>query len=135
MRARRMMLLSVTAAYLALLVFAVFIPNSASERGQWFWPLIAFVPVGVLLLLLLGRRRWWLALGFSVLAALWMEAAQSAWMPAGYANLGDLAWSAGGALAGVGIAAALTTPRSRFMRAHHSHRVVSHAVGRGIAQD
>lgn len=118
------MLLSVTVVYLALLVFATFMPSSESARAQWFWPMIAFVPVGVLLLLLLGRRRWWAAFAFSLLASVWIEAAQSAWMPPGYAKLSDVAWSAAGALVGVGIAAMLTTPRSRAAAAVGSASVV-----------
>ena len=129
------MLLSVTVAYLALLVFATFMPSSETARSEWYWPVIAFVPVGVLLLLLLGRRRWWAAFAFSVLAAVWIEAAQSAWMPAGYAKLSDIVWSASGAMAGVAIAALLTGPRSRSMRAHEPHRVVTQADGREIPQD
>jgi glycopeptide antibiotics resistance protein len=130
-----MMLFGVTLVYLTLLVFATFMPSPASARDQWYWPVVAFVPVGVLLLLLLGRRRWWAAFAFSVLAAVWIETAQSAWMPAGYARLSDVAWSAAGAIIGVVIASMLTAPRSRLMRAHESHRVVSQAGSREIPQD
>ena len=50
-----MMLFSVTLVYLTLLVFATFMPSPVHARDLWYWPVIAFVPVGVLLLLLLGR--------------------------------------------------------------------------------
>ncbi|WP_309615574.1 VanZ family protein [Salinibacterium sp.] len=135
MRMRRVILLSVTVLYLAALVCATFMPNSAASRSQWFWPVIAFLPVGVLLVLLLGRRRWWAAFGFSVLAAVWIEAAQSAWMPVGYANLSDVALSSMGALAGVAIATMLSAPRSRSPRAHGSPRVVTQTDSREIPQD
>ena len=130
-----MMLFSVTLVYLALLVFATFMPGPAPAHHQWYWPVIAFVPVGVLLLLLLGRRRWWAAFAFSVLAAVWIETAQSAWMPAGYARLSDVAWSAAGAIVGVVIASMLTAPRSRLMRVDESHGVASHSGSREIPQD
>lgn len=130
-----MLLFSVTLVYLTLLVFATFMPSPAHARDLWYWPVIEFVPVGVLLLLLLGRRRWWAAFAFSVLAAVWIEAAQSAWMPAGYARLSDVAWSAAGAIVGVVIASMLTAPRSRLMRAHESHRVVPQSSSREIPQD
>ena len=130
-----MMLFSVTLVYLTLLVFATFMPSPVHARDLWYWPVIAFVPVGVLLLLLLGRRRWWAAFAFSVLAAVWIEAAQSAWMPAGYARLSDVAWSASGAIVGVVIASMLTAPRSRLMRVHESHRVVPHGNAGEIPQD
>ena len=129
------MLFSVTVVYLALLVIATFMPTPASSRAEWFWPVIAFLPVGVLLLLLLGRRRWWAAFAFSVLAAVWIEAAQSAWMPVGYAKISDVAWAAAGALLGVTIAAMLTAPRARSMRTHEPHRVVGQAGNREIPQD
>ena len=129
------MLLSVTALYLAALVCATFVPNSAASRSQWFWPVIAFLPVGVLLVLSLGRRRWWAAFGFSILAAVWIEAAQSAWMPVGYADVGDVALSSLGALAGVAIATILSVPRTGMPRAHQPHRVVTQADNREIPQD
>jgi glycopeptide antibiotics resistance protein len=130
-----MLLFSTTLVYLALLVFATFMPSPASARDPWYWPVIAFVPVGALMLLLLGRRRWWVALGFGVLTALWIETAQSAWMPADYARLSDVAWSAAGAILGIVIASILTAPRTRSMRAHEAHRVVPHAGTREIPQD
>lgn len=130
---RRMMLFTVTAVYLGLLVFATFMPSPPASRDQWFWPVIAFVPVGVLWLLLLGRRRWWAALGFSLLAAVWIEAAQSAWLPAGYARFSDVAWSAVGSIVGVGIASMLTTPRSRRVRP--SRGIVGQPGGREVRQD
>ncbi|MDJ0335595.1 VanZ family protein [Salinibacterium sp. G-O1] len=135
MPVKRMMLLCVNVAYLALLVFATFMPSSASSRDQWFWPVIAFVPVGVLLLLMLGRRRWWAAFAFSLLMAVWIEAAQSVWMPTGYAKLSDVAWSCIGAIAGIALAAMLTAPRSPLMRTHESHRVIAQAGHREIPQD
>ena len=135
MRTRRVILLSVTVVYLTLLVVATFMPSPLPSRAQWFWPVVAFLPVGVLLLLVLGRRRWWAAVAFSVLAAVWIEAAQSAWMPVGYADIGDVAWASVGALAGVAIAAMLTAPRGRVARAHEPHRVVHQADGREIPQD
>ena len=132
---RRVVLLSVTVVYLGLLVVATFLPNSVPSQVHWFWPVVAFLPVGVLLLLVLGRRRWWAALAFSVVAAVWIEAAESAWLPAGYADIRDVAAASLGALAGVAIATMLTAPRSRVRRAHEPHRVVLQAKTKEIPQD
>ncbi|MGL4339567.1 MAG: VanZ family protein [Rhodoglobus sp.] len=111
MRARRMILILVAVVYLSSLVVATFTLGLAVSREQWYWSLIAFVPVGLLFLLLLGCRRWWVASGFSLLAALWIEVAQSAWMPEGYASFTDVIWAGIGGLLGVGIAALLTIVR------------------------
>ncbi len=135
MRARRYILTGIAAIYFGALVGLTFVPGSGPVRGLWFVPFTAFVPVGVLLVLLLGRRRWWAAIAFAVLGSAWIEAAQTVWMPAGYADPADVVWAAAGAVAGVAITAALTSPRLRSMRAHEPHRIVPQAGRREIPQD
>ncbi len=135
MRARRYLLTGIAAIYFGALVGLTFVPGSASNRALWIWPFVAFVPVGILLLLLLGRRRWWAAVGFAVLGSAWIEAAQSVWMPAGYAEIADIAWASSGAVAGIVVAALLTSPRLRSMRSHEPHRIVAQAGRREIPQD
>lgn len=135
MRARRYLLTGIAAIYFGALVGLTFVPGSASNRALWIWPFVAFVPVGILLLLLLGRRRWWAAVGFAVLGSAWIEAAQSVWMPAGYAEIADIAWASSGAVAGIVVAALLTSPRLRSMRSHEPHRIVGQAGRREIPQD
>ena len=135
MRAKRYIVTGVAAVYFGTLIGLTFLPGSAANRSTWFWPLIAFVPVGILLVLLLGRRRWWAAVAFAVLGSAWIEAAQSIWMPDGYSEPGDVFWSSLGAIAGVLLAVILTSPRRRSMRAHESHRIVRQAGRREIPQD
>ena len=135
MRARRYLLTGIAAVYFGALIGLTFVPGSASNRTLWIWPFVAFVPVGIILVLLLGRRRWWAAIGFAVLGSAWIEAAQTVWMPVGYAELADIIWASSGAVAGVVIAVLVTSPRLRSMRAHESHRIVPQAGRREIPQD
>jgi hypothetical protein len=135
MRARRYLITGIAAIYFGALVGLTFVPGSASNRALWVWPFVAFVPVGILLVLLLGRRRWWAAIAFSVLGSAWIEAAQSVWMPVGYAEVIDVAWASSGATAGVLLVVVLTSPRLRSMRVHGSHRIVAQAASREIPQD
>ena len=135
MRARRYILTATAAIYFGALVGLTFVPGSASNRSLWIWPFLAFVPVGILLVLLLGRRRWWAAIAFAVLGSAWIEAAQTVWMPVGYAEVLDIVWAGSGAVAGVAITVVLTSPRLRSMRAHESHRIVAQAGRREIPQD
>jgi hypothetical protein len=135
MRRRRFILSVVAALYFGAIVGMAFVPGSATNRADWYWPLAAFVPVGVLLLLLVGRRRWWAAMAFGMLGAAWIEAAQSVWMPVGYATAMDVVWGSAGATAGVLIALAATAPRRPSMRSHEPHRIVTQAGSREIPQD
>lgn len=135
MRARRYLLTGIAAVYFGALIGLTFVPGSAANRQMWIWPFVAFVPVGILLLLLLGRRRWWGAIAFAVLGSAWIEAAQSVWMPAGYAELWDILWAGLGAAAGVAVASGLTSAKVRSMRVHEPHRIVAQAGRREIPQD
>lgn len=135
MRARRYILTGVAAVYFGALVGLTFVPGSSADREFWVWPFVAFVPVGILLVLILGRRRWWAAVAFSVLGSAWMEAAQTVWMPAGYAKVSDILWASSGALAGIAVTFVLTSARVRSMRAHEPHRIVAQAGRREIPQD
>ena len=135
MRARRYILTGITAIYFGALVGLAFVPGSGPNRAPWFVHCAAFFLVGVLLVLLLGRRRWWAAIAFAVLGSAWIEAAQMVWMPVGYAQASHLALAASGAVAGVTVAVLLTSPRLRSMRVHESHRIVGHSGNREIPQD
>jgi glycopeptide antibiotics resistance protein len=132
---RRFLVSVIAALYFGALIGLTFVPGSAANRIAWFWPFAAFVPVGILLVLLLGRRRWWAALAFSVLGAAWIEAAQTVWMPAGYAEAADVMWASAGAITGVVIVLIVTSPRLRSMRSHQAPRIVPQAGTREIPQD
>lgn len=135
MFARRYLLPVVAALYFGGLIALTFVPGSATVRNFWLWPFVAFVPVGIILCAIMGHRRWWVAVGFGVLGAAWIEAAQSIWMPEGYADLGDMFWGSLGVIVGVALVAVLTIPRARSMRSHESHRIVAQAGSREIPQD
>lgn len=135
MSARRYLLAGLAALYFGTLIGLTFMPGSAATRASWFWPFILFVPVGVLLVMLFGRRRWWVALGFGVLGAAWIEAAQVIWMPDGYASLNDLMWASIGVVVGVAISLVVEASHRKSMRSHESHRIVAQGSSREIPQD
>ncbi len=129
----------VAALYFGAVIGMAFVPGSASNRAFWLWQAAVFVPVGVLLALLLGRRRWWAAIAFGMLGAAWIEAAQSVWMPVGYADASDLVWGTAGVAAGVLIASVGTALWSGLTtgagQSHKPHRIVTQAGNREIPQD
>ena len=122
----------VAALYFGALVGLTFVPGSAANRASHVWPFVLFVPVGVLLLLLLGTRRWWSAVGFGALGAAWVEAAQTIWMPVGYADAWDVVWASTGVGAGVLIAIVALQLRRRSMRSDESPSIVTQAGRREI---
>jgi hypothetical protein len=139
MRPRRFILSVVAALYFGAVIGLAFVPGSATNREFWCWQAAVFLPVGVLLALLLGRRRWWAAIAFGMLGAAWIEAAQSVWMPVGYADGYDLVWGGIGVTVGVLIALAATTlwtgSGHAAEQAHKPHRIVAQAGNREIPQD
>jgi glycopeptide antibiotics resistance protein len=120
-----------TGTYLALVVLLAFVHWQYGAACPWYVNLLLFVPVGVLLTLLFGRRRWLIAVAFGVLGAAWVEAAQAIWMPEGYGRVEDTFWGALGVL--LGVAGVLAV--SRFMRSHNSFRIVTEGGRREIPQD
>ena len=132
---RRFIVTTIAALYFGALVGLAFVSNSATNRDAWYWSFGAFVPVGVLLLLLMGRRRWWVAIGFGVLGAAWIEAAQTIWMPVGYASPMDVVWGSAGTIAGVAITWLVTLQTAKSMRSHESPRIIAQAGRTQITQD
>jgi hypothetical protein len=106
------------AVYFAALASLAFVIAPGSNGRFWFWTTLAFIPVGAFLVCMFGRHRWWAALAFSVVAAAWLEAAQTVWMPAGYANVVDILLASIGATIGVSSAVAVLMWRERFVRSH-----------------
>ncbi|MCY7411865.1 MAG: VanZ family protein [Salinibacterium sp.] len=116
-------LLSVVAAlYLVALIGLAFIPRGATVLPSEAAACIQFALASVLLVMLLGRRRWWVALGFAVLGAGWIEAAQSVWMPTGYAGITDVIAGTVGAVIGVLVTIA-------------AHRALRHEPARSAATE
>lgn len=108
------------ALYFAVLASLAFVVAPGSNGRFWVWTTVAFIPVGAFLVCMFGRRRWWAALGFSVVAAAWLEAAQTVWMPAGYADVVDILLASIGAGIGVVAAAGVALAREHSQRSHRS---------------
>lgn len=134
MRARRYLLAGLAALYFAGLILVTFLAEFSFVRAFWPWPFIAFMPVGAILLLMVGAHRWWVAVGFAVLGAAWIEAAQSVWMPEGYARMGDIVLGSAGAIIGVAAAAGILSRRNAT-RSPEPHGIVAHSGNRHISQD
>lgn len=142
---RRHLLVVVAALYFGFIIWFTFArhadpgpgsePGSASWAAAWAMSFALFIPVGLLLTLMMGRRRWWVAVGFGVLGAAWVEAAQRVWMPEGYASVDDILASSAGAILGVGIGVLAITMKIRAARSHGSPRIVAQGGRREIPQD
>ena len=122
----------IAALYFGALIGLTFVQISAQARDSWLFPVAVFLPVGFLLVLLMGPRRWWAAIAFSVLGAAWIEAAQSIWMPEGYANYSDILLAALGATIGVIAGVLLGLPAARAIGSHDSPSIVTQAGSREI---
>lgn len=86
--------------------------------------IILFVPMGVFLVLLLGRRRWWLGVIGGVLASCWIELAQGVWLTTRVADPRDLVSNSIGTALGVLVALVITWPAAR------RHRVIARGTAR-----
>jgi glycopeptide antibiotics resistance protein len=78
-----------------------------------------FVPIGVFLLLLAGRRRWWMAALFGVGLSASIEVAQL-FLPGRVSDVRDLVSNSIGTFAGVLVALLLTWPEAVRRRAAHA---------------
>ena len=125
------MIVGVTIAYCTALVILAFVPWSQGTACPWYVAWLSAMPLGVLLGLVVGQRRWWAAMAFGALGVAWLEAAQTIWMPAGYGRIDDVAWGSIGVVAGV----LLALVARRFMHSHSPLRMVTEAGGREIPQD
>jgi glycopeptide antibiotics resistance protein len=75
-----------------------------------FWSnVLMFIPVGLFFLLLLGRRRWWLAIGLGVMLTLGIEFVQQ-YLPDRVSDPRDILANSLGALVGVVAALLVTWP-------------------------
>jgi glycopeptide antibiotics resistance protein len=87
-----------------------------------------FVPMGVLVTLLLGRRGWWAALAVGVIASCWIELAQYVWLPSRVADPRDLVSNSIGTALGVLVVLVATWPQAQRARSRAaSSRSASHA--------
>jgi len=102
----RSVLSAVVALYLTALICLAFVPRGDTVIPSEASAAFQFALASILLVSLLGRGRWWVALGFAVLGASWIEAAQSVWMPPGYALMTDAIAGTIGATVGTLVAVA-----------------------------
>ena len=130
----RLVTIVVAAVYFGALAMLTFVPVPESQaRSGWMWSFALFIPVGLLLVLLMGKRRWWAALGFGVLGAAWIEAAQTVWLPH-CANVADLVAGCAGVSVGV-VAGAIVVGAKESMRSHDALRMMSQSGNRELPQD
>ncbi|GAB2449325.1 glycopeptide antibiotics resistance protein [Conyzicola lurida] len=80
------------------------------DRAEFIANIVLFMPMGVFVVLLLGRRRWWAAIVVGLLASCWIELAQSVWLPDRVSDPRDLASNTLGTCIGVLGALVITWP-------------------------
>ena len=135
MRHSKQVVVGVAVAYCAAVVVLGFVPWSLGTACPWYVSVLFFLPVGALLGLVVGPRRWWAAVVFGVLGVAWVEAAQTIWMPTGYGRVEDAGWGSLGIVAGVAGALGIRRLVRRSMRSHEPFRIVTEAGSREIPQD
>lgn len=92
-----------------------------------FWSNVAmFVPVGLFFLLLLGRRRWWLAIVLGIVLTCGIEFAQQ-FIPSRVSDPRDIVANSTGAFFGVVIALIVTWPAA-VRRAREQRRLMAQAA-------
>ncbi len=107
------------------------------DRLEFLANIALFVPVGMFLLLLLGTKRWWLAIALCFAMTAFIEAAQGR-IPGRVPDDRDLFANGVGAVVGVLVAAILTLPatirRERRRRAQRTTQSqLSHTPDAGSA--
>jgi glycopeptide antibiotics resistance protein len=91
------------------------------ERLEFGANVAMFVPIGVFFLLLLGRRRWWLAVLIAATLTVAIETAQLT-IPGRVSDPRDLLANTSGAVAGVVVGLVLTAGSGRRTRASARRR-------------
>lgn len=135
-------------AYLALVGWLTLTPQSSSQESGLLWEfallldryaptewitfnglefaanVAMFVPLGLFLVLLLGRRQWWLAILFGVLLTVVIETAQQ-YIPNRVSDPRDLLSNSIGAVIGTLLALVLTASKARRIRVRATAQRVS----------
>ena len=86
------------------------------ERVEFLANIALFVPMGVFVVLLLGRRLWWAGIFVGVLASCWIELAQGIWLSDRVSDPRDLVSNTVGTLLGVLFALLVTWPAAYRLR-------------------
>ena len=138
----------VTLAYLAFVGWLTLTPPSSGLESGILWQLadflgrhpatewftflrleflaniVMFVPLGIFLVLLLGRKRWWLAVVIGVLMTIGIEFAQQ-FVPNRVSDPRDLVANSLGAVIGAVLALMLTASKARRVHVAGSPRRAS----------
>lgn len=86
------------------------------DRVEFAANVALFVPMGVFVVLLLGRRLWWAGIFAGILASCWIELAQGIWLSDRVSDPRDLLSNGLGTIVGVVLALVITTPAARRIR-------------------
>ncbi len=78
--------------------------------------MLMFVPIGMFFLLLLGRRRWFVAILLGVALSIGIETAQALFFPTRVADVRDVVSNGAGAALGAIAVLVVTTPKAIRMR-------------------
>jgi glycopeptide antibiotics resistance protein len=105
------------------------------ERAEWISysgaefvaNILVFVPLGVLLVLLFGRRHWFAVVVAGLLASCWIELAQSIWLGDRAGDPRDIASNTIGTVVGVVCALLVTRSAANRHRRIADARTASHA--------
>jgi glycopeptide antibiotics resistance protein len=141
------MLTAVTFVYLGVVGFITLVPQQRTEGSDWllwavldffsrhsltdwisysvleFWSnVLMFIPVGLFFLLLLGRRRWWLAVLLGVVLTCGIEFAQL-FIPTRVSDPRDILANSTGAF--IGVLAALVATWPAAVRAARQRRLAA----------
>jgi len=79
----------------------------ADDKASFAGSAIVFFPAGVLLVVLLGKQRWILAMSVGVLGVVWLELACIVWRPDAPSVPIDLVAGVAGVVAGAAVTAAI----------------------------
>jgi glycopeptide antibiotics resistance protein len=136
---RHPILSAVTFAYLAIVGWLTLSPQAPSKEDSLFWRialffdghaatawitfnrlefaanLAMFIPIGLFFVLLLGRRRWWLAVALGVALTIGIEFGQQ-FIPSRVSDPRDILSNSSGAIVGVIAALVITAGKARRMR-------------------
>jgi glycopeptide antibiotics resistance protein len=90
------------------------------DRVEFGANIAMFVPIGLFLVLLFGRRLWWLAILVSVALSVVIEVSQGAFLPTRVSDLRDVVSNGTGGILGVVLGVVLTAITDAYRRARGS---------------